>query len=340
MAPEEAFEQGHLIDWKITTQQIENQHNWNQYPILHLFPRFENIVCATRQVIAFWIQAVTLLRLLLGSLRPTDKHSCGKARQKGVKVSNGKCSSMTRHTSCNQRRKITFSSTLDSRVKLSCLPPANTVPHGGQIKACENVARWDEVRAHRRARCSSLTYPLLFFFPTHCSSPAFVLPYHLFFPTICSSLPSVLPSPLFFPALCSFLPAVLPYPSFFPAVCSSLPAVLPYPLFFPCRLFFPTRCSSLLSVLPYPLFFPTLCSPLFAPEIHGQNYAFTYTRKQTNRKKVFFFTWIRRRDTQGNVAWYFWCLPPRRWSQSEMKHVEWRWWSLTSCYVSLSSVSN
>ena len=223
MAPEETFEQGHVIDWKITTQQIENQHNWNQYPILHLFPKFENIVCPTRQVIAFWIQVVILLRLHRGSLRPTDKHSCGEARQKGVKVSNGKCSSMTRHTSCNQRRKITFNSTLDSRVKLSCLPPANTIPHGGQIKACENVARWGEVRAHRRARCSSLTYPLLFFFSTHCSSLTY--PLLFFFPTRCSSLAFVLPYPLFFPNLPSVV--FLPYPLFFPSLCSSLPTVLP-----------------------------------------------------------------------------------------------------------------
>ena len=42
-------------------------------------------MCNTRQVVAFWIQAVSFLQLPHSSLRPAGKHSCGKARQKGVK---------------------------------------------------------------------------------------------------------------------------------------------------------------------------------------------------------------------------------------------------------------
>ena len=36
------FAHGHIIDWKISTQQSQTQHNWNHYPIFHLFPKFEN----------------------------------------------------------------------------------------------------------------------------------------------------------------------------------------------------------------------------------------------------------------------------------------------------------
>ena len=43
-------------------------------------------MCAL-QIIAFWIQVASFLQLLRGSLRPAGKHSCGKARQKGVKTS-------------------------------------------------------------------------------------------------------------------------------------------------------------------------------------------------------------------------------------------------------------
>ena len=58
MTPEEALEQGHEIDWKIVIKQTEIQHNCNHYPIFHLFPKFENTACSTRQVTALWIQAV------------------------------------------------------------------------------------------------------------------------------------------------------------------------------------------------------------------------------------------------------------------------------------------
>ena len=31
MAPEEAFEQGHVTDQKISIQQTQNLHSWNRY---------------------------------------------------------------------------------------------------------------------------------------------------------------------------------------------------------------------------------------------------------------------------------------------------------------------
>ena len=83
-APEEVFEQGHVIDRKISTQQTQNWHSWNHHPIFHSFPKFENIMCCTRQVIPFWIQAVGFLQLPRSSLRPAGKHSWGEARHRGV----------------------------------------------------------------------------------------------------------------------------------------------------------------------------------------------------------------------------------------------------------------
>ena len=50
-----------------------------------MLPKFENIMCNTQQEIAFWIQAVGFLQLPCDSLRLASKHSCRKARQKGVK---------------------------------------------------------------------------------------------------------------------------------------------------------------------------------------------------------------------------------------------------------------
>ena len=66
-ATEEVFEQVHVIDQK-------NIHptNWNRHPIFYLFPKFENTVCSTRQVIAFWIQAVSSQQLRRGSVRATN----------------------------------------------------------------------------------------------------------------------------------------------------------------------------------------------------------------------------------------------------------------------------
>ena len=84
--PEEAFEQGHKINpkksppnkLKISITEITIQ-------FFHLFPKFENIVCSARRVITFRIPAVSFLRLPRSSPRPAGKHSCGMARQKGVK---------------------------------------------------------------------------------------------------------------------------------------------------------------------------------------------------------------------------------------------------------------
>ena len=69
MAPEQAFKQSHVINRKISSQQIkfsiisnlnlaqfqtQTSHDWNHYPLLHLFPKSENIVQSTRQLITFW----------------------------------------------------------------------------------------------------------------------------------------------------------------------------------------------------------------------------------------------------------------------------------------------
>ena len=71
-ALEVVFEQDHVINQKVSTQQTQNEHTWDQNPNFNLFPKFENIVCSTRQVIAFWIQAVSFLQLPRGSLRPAE----------------------------------------------------------------------------------------------------------------------------------------------------------------------------------------------------------------------------------------------------------------------------
>ena len=86
MASEEAFEQGHMIDRKISTKQTQNLHNSNHYPIFDSFPKFGNIVCSTRQVIAFEVQAVSFLQLPHNSLRQMQKNSSGLAVQNGVKL--------------------------------------------------------------------------------------------------------------------------------------------------------------------------------------------------------------------------------------------------------------
>ena len=86
MAPEEVFEKDHATVRKLSTQQTQNEHNRNHHPNFHLFATFENIVYCTRQVIAFWIQAVSFQQLPRGSLGPASTHSCGKARQQGVNL--------------------------------------------------------------------------------------------------------------------------------------------------------------------------------------------------------------------------------------------------------------
>ena len=54
--------------------------------IIQFFIRFLNLkrLCAVQLYKASWIQAVSLLQLPRGSLRPVCKYSCGMARQKGV----------------------------------------------------------------------------------------------------------------------------------------------------------------------------------------------------------------------------------------------------------------
>ena len=62
-ALEVVFEQDHVINQKVSTQQTQNEHTWDQNPNFHLFPKFENTACSTKQVIALWVQAVSFLQL-------------------------------------------------------------------------------------------------------------------------------------------------------------------------------------------------------------------------------------------------------------------------------------
>ena len=77
IAPEEAFEQSHMISPKISTKQTQNWHPTEitfQFFFFVLYETDYSLLDSSCQFSA------------IASWQPAGKHICGKARQRGVKV--------------------------------------------------------------------------------------------------------------------------------------------------------------------------------------------------------------------------------------------------------------